>query len=103
MSKEGISLRLDNDNEITLPSRLVASSLTLAEIGAVACYACVIASLDNGDLERHQDTIKERMGSPEMLAAIESLKAKGVIKPPVLSGNSLSLELDLDVVLPPLP
>ena len=88
-----LNLKIDEQSAITLPDWIGGTSLTLAEIGAVACFAC----LQNGS---EVPEVSERIGTPEMKEALESLRDKGVIKMQI-NGNRISIEIDLDVVLPP--
>ena len=88
-----LKLKIDEQDEISLPDWIGGTSLTLAEIGAIACFGC----LQNGS---EVPEVSERIGTPEMTEAIKSLKDKGVIKMEI-NGNRVSMEIDLDVVLPP--
>ncbi len=85
-----MKFKIDDDGEITLPDWIGGSKLTLAEIGAVAVFACLT---NNGD-----DTgLAEKISSPEMKKAIEGLKEKGVFKVTFADGEA-KIEIDLDVV-----
>ena len=78
-----------NEDEITLPDWIGGSKLTLAEIGAVAVFACLT---NNGD-----DTgLAEKISSSEMKKAVEGLKEKGVFKVTFADGEA-KVEIDLDV------
>lgn len=44
-----LKLTVKNKNEITLPGGLAASPLTLAEIGAITCMACLETPQENED------------------------------------------------------
>lgn len=88
-----LNLKIDEQDEISLPDWIGGTSLTLSEIGAIACFGC----LQNGS---EVPEVSERIGTPEMTEAIKSLKDKGVIKMEI-NGNRVSMEIDLDVVLPP--
>ena len=85
-----MELQLAPDEEITLPDWIGATSLSLAEIGAVACLAC----MKNGNKES-----AARMQTEEMAAALGTLKEKNVLQVS-LEGKRLSMEIDLDAVAP---
>ena len=85
-----MELQIASDDEITLPDWIGATSLTLAEIGAVACPAC----MKNGNKESGA-----RMQTEEMAAALGTLKEKNVLQVS-LEGKRLSMEIDLDAVAP---
>lgn len=87
-----ISLKIEDQDEITLPDWIGGTSLTLAEIGAIACFAC----LQNGS---EVPEVSERIGTEEMARAMGSLKEKGVMKAQLV-GSRLSVEIDLDAVSP---
>ena len=93
MNMSELTLKIEDQDEICLPDWIGGTSLTLAEIGVITCFAC----LQNGSevLE-----VSERIDTPEMAEAIKSLKDKGVIKTEI-DGNRVSMEIDLDVVMPP--
>lgn len=82
-----LELTLKNDDEITLPASIAGSSLTLAEIGAVAVLAC----LQNGE------EIPARINSDEMQDAMFSLKDKGVFRPSFADGKVI-ITVDLEAV-----
>lgn len=83
-----MELTIKNDDEITLPSWIGGSKLTLAEIGAVATLACL-------EIDGDSEHLAARMGSPEMAEAVKGLKEKGVFKVSV-GGNEVGMTLDLD-------
>lgn len=87
-----LTLKIDDQDEISLPDWIGGTSLTLEEIGAIACFAC----LQNGS---EVPEVSERIGTPEMAAAMGTLKEKGVLKA-TLNGNRVLLEIDLDAVMP---
>lgn len=87
-----MNLKIDNENEVTLPNWIAQTSLTLAEIGAVVFVACLQGS------PAPQEAF-EKMGEPQMLEAIGSLKKMGVLLVS-LQDNKLTLGLDLDVLRP---
>jgi hypothetical protein len=82
----------EEQGAITLPDWIGGASLTLAEIGAIACFAC----LRN---ESEVPEVSERIGTPEMMEALQSLKDKGVIKIST-TGNRVSVQIDLTPVMP---
>ena len=88
-----MNLKIDDDNEISLPDWIGGTTLTLAEIGAVACLGCLQAGSEVPE-------VSERIETPEMTEAMQSLKAKGVIKI-AINGNRVSMEIDLNAVTPP--
>lgn len=88
-----ITLKLEDQNEIDLPDWIGGTSLTLAEIGAVACLGCLQSGSEVPE-------VRERIGTLEMAEAILSLKAKGVLTA-TINGNRVAMEIDLDAVLPP--
>lgn len=88
-----LTLKIEDQDEICLPDWIGGTSLTLEEIGAITCFGC----LQNGS---EVPEVAARIGTPEMSRTMESLKAKGVLKAS-LAGNRVSVEIDLDVVLPP--
>ncbi len=88
-----MKLQIHTDNEIALPDWLGSSSLTLSEIGAVVCLACVQC----GNMKAF-----ERMGNNEGKALIESLKAKGILSASLEAGV-LKIDLDLDAAYPTQP
>ncbi len=90
MSTPTSHLKLAAANEITLPNWIGATSLTLAEIGAVACLAC----MKDGNKES-----AARMDTEEMSEALRTLKEKNVLQLS-LEGKSLSMTIDLDVLAP---
>lgn len=89
---EELTLKIEDQSTIELPDWIGGTSLTLEEIGALACFAC----LQNGS---KVPEVSERIGTPEIAAAMGTLKEKGVLKA-TLNGNRVSLEIDLDVVMP---
>lgn len=92
-----MELHVCDENDITLPNWIGATSLTLEEIGAVAVLGCVQSGVSFKELD-------VRFQSPEMAAALASLKEKGVFKPTMQEVGDgrvvLQLNVDLDVVAP---
>lgn len=89
-----LTLQIKDEDEICLPDWIGSSSLSLTEIGAVACLACL--ETQGGG---HMELLSKRLTSLEFKAVLTSLQKKGVLKSS-LNGNHLSMELDLDVVAP---
>ena len=87
-----LRLKIEDQNEIELPDWIGGTSLTLAEIGAVACLGCLRSGSEVPE-------VMERIGTPEMAEAMGSLKAKGVLQA-FFDGARISVEIDLDAVLP---
>jgi hypothetical protein len=87
-----LRLKLEDQNEIDLPDWIGGTTLTLAEIGAVACLGCLQAGSEVPE-------VMERIGTLEMAEAMQSLKAKGVLSA-TMNGNRVTMEIDLDAVLP---
>lgn len=88
-----LNLRIDTEDEINLPNWLGETSLTLEEIGVVACLAC----MQTGNVS---DEMGERMSAEDTIRVMGSLKVKGVMKS-AMNGNTLSLQIDLNGVAPP--
>ncbi len=86
-----LKLNIQEDGDVTLPGEVANSSLTLAEIGALVCFA----ALQTGEVELSPS----RFGGDEMKQAVESLKTKGVIKASV-EGRRVSIVIDLASVMP---
>lgn len=86
-----IELAVKSEDEITLPAGLATSQLTLSEIGAVAVLACLECQCDN------YEALKQRLASPEMLAAIKRLKELGVLAA-VVEGRTVTLQVKLDAI-----
>jgi hypothetical protein len=87
-----MNLKIEDQNEIELPDWIGGTSLTLSEIGAIACMGCI----RNGS---EVPEVMERLEKQEMVEALASLQAKGVLSLE-LTDNKLSVEIDLDAVLP---
>jgi hypothetical protein len=85
-------LKLEDQNEIELPDWIGGTTLTLAEIGAVACLACLQAGSEVPE-------VMERIGTPEMAEAMQSLKAKGILSV-TMNGDRVAMSLDLDAARP---
>lgn len=92
-----LTLEIKSEDEICLPDWIAASSLSLAEIGAVACLAC-IPSWAGG----YQKEMLERINSADMTSAMRSLEEKGVFKGDI-SGKRLQMSVDLDLIAPDEP
>ncbi|MFZ4776797.1 MAG: hypothetical protein ACOYM3_15610 [Terrimicrobiaceae bacterium] len=90
MSAE-VELIIEDPDGITLPAWIIESNLTLAEIGAVFCMAC-IKSNPGGE------ALKKRMGSKAMASALMALQKKGVLAVRQ-EGERVSCRLDLDRAL----
>lgn len=89
-----LGLQIKSEDEICLPDWIAASSLSLSEIGAVACLACMPTWAGG-----YQKEMLERIGSKEMDAAMCSLRDKGVFTGNI-SGKEIKLNVDLDVIAP---
>ena len=87
-------LTFSDPAEITLPRRLAWGPLTLSEIGAVV----FLASASMTDNTEESTAASQRLHSPDLIQAIQSLKDKGVIRfDPVRN----SLDVHLDPIMPP--
>lgn len=86
-----LELNIKHDDEIVLPARIAQSKLTLAQIGAIACMAC----LENagGDLE----SMADRLNSAEMQATMKELAELKVFTVG-REGNTVTMRLDLGPV-----
>jgi hypothetical protein len=87
MPNDGITLDVHNEGDITLPGDIANSKLTLAQIGAIVCFA----ALTSGEVE----VSPERISSPEMKAATDELRKLGVIDVQV-SGGGVKVVIDLE-------
>lgn len=87
-----MELQIKSDDEISLPAAIAASPLTLAEIGAIACIACIEAT-QGAD----EEGLSKRLQSPEMMEALKSLKERGVFSIG-MDGNTVSMKLNLEAV-----
>lgn len=87
-----LRLKIEDQNEIELPDWIGGTTLTLSEIGAVTCLACLRAGSEVPE-------VVERLGTPEMAEAMKSLKTKGVLSA-TRNGNRLSIDIELKTVLP---
>lgn len=85
-----MDLELRHPDEFTLPGSIATSTLTLAEIGAVAIFASI--EVLGGD-----DALVKRLQSAELAEAAKGLKAKGVLKI-VMNGNHANVTLDIDSI-----
>ena len=85
-----LNLIIREDGDITLPGEIANSTLTLAEIGALVCFA----ALQTGEVE-----LNPARFDADMHAAINSMKAKGVIKASV-DGRTVKIDIDLSSVMP---
>lgn len=79
----------EHDNQIVLPSWIGGTSLTISEIGAIACFA------SDWDIPE----VAARLKTPEMAAAMQSLRQQGIMKMEPY-GNRVTVVIDLDVLLP---
>ena len=84
-----------DDDIVSLPDWLGASTLTISEIGAIFCVAC-----GETDAGGYPEAWKARMDSKEVVDAMKSLKDRGVIKVSELPDGGISVKIDLDVVAP---
>ena len=82
-----LNLRIENEREIILPENIVSSSLTLAEIGAVAAFI----ALEAGEI----DLTSPRFASVEMAEAVTSLKAKGLLSASIVD-RKVKINLNLE-------
>lgn len=86
-----IELTMEDKHAVNLPGGLAASPLTLSEIGAIACMACLVTPQEN------EDGIAARMKSPEMLRAMQSLRQRGLLKV-VMDGKTVVMKFDLSSI-----
>ncbi len=86
-------LHLQDQGTILLPDWIGGSTLTLAEIGAIACFHSFQSASEVPE-------VAARISSPEMAEAIKSLGQKGILQL-TQSGNRVSIEIDLDPTAPP--
>lgn len=84
-----MKFKIDDGNEISIPSCLADSNLSLAEIGALFCF---VAMSETGEGIA-------RFNQAELLAAADSLKKRGILTIG-FSDNNLSIHIDLDKVQP---
>lgn len=87
-----LNLKIEEQGGIELPDWISGTSLTLEEIGTIVAFAC----LRNGTQVPES---MERMKSPEVTAAIVSLKEKGVLKASITE-NKITVDINLEAVLP---
>lgn len=90
---EPISLTFFADDEVPLPAKIIESTLTLAQIGALACMQCLQKYAGN------MDAVEPRLKSEEMAAAMRELVALRVFKVGK-SGDAIQMEVDLSPVFP---
>lgn len=86
-----LTLRIQHDDEVTLPSAILDGPLSLAEIGALVMVAAVAegqASLDH-----------PRMATDEVVAAMNKLRERGIFTATV-EGKKLKLDFNLDPAIP---
>jgi hypothetical protein len=86
-----MKLNLQPDNLISLPDWIGATQLSLSEIGAVVCLAC----LGEGD-----EGTKRRIQTKEFQSAVKSLGRRGMIQPLRDDDGTVRIEIDLDVIAP---
>lgn len=96
----GLTLKLDRGDAIEVPSCIIASPLSLAEIGAVVCLLCVQEKREYAHLE---GLLARMTTSDELGEAYALLSRRGVIKLTRSGPNSVTLVLDLDALFNPLP
>lgn len=94
VAPDTIALQIKNEDEISLPSWIAATSLTLSEIGAIACLAC--AQTEGA----HPELTSDRLSHPDMSDAIIALKEKGVFKVEATGPNKIKLIFNLNVIAP---
>lgn len=87
-----LHLKIEEQGVIELPDWIGGTSLTLAEIGAIACMAC----MQNGS---EVPELAERVKSVEIGLEIVSLQEKGVLTAK-RDGNRITLEINIDAVMP---
>ena len=90
-----INLKIDNEDEISLPVDIYKSKLSLSEIGAIVILMCMDATGDSSVLNRI--VAKDAQDAQE---AFKGLIDKGILKGEFSNGE-LKFQLDLDkLVLP---
>ena len=87
-----MNLKIDHEDTIELPNWIGGTSLSLAEIGAIACFACVQNKCAIPE-------VYERLNSEDFGEAVLSLKEQGIIHVELKEGN-VSISLNLDAVIP---
>lgn len=87
-----LDLELKSTDSIELPDWISGSELSLAEIGAIVSFLCLIK---NGEVTE----VAQRMKSIEMTAAIASLKQKGILNAGI-EGNKVIVDIDLEALIP---
>lgn len=83
-----LNLAFRCENEIVLPAGLAESGLTLAEIGAITCLAC---------LQQGAADDAAIFGTKEIQDAMKSLMAKNIFKPRFEDG-AIKIDVDLTSV-----
>lgn len=87
---DDLVLDIHDDSEIKLPAEIANSTLSLAQIGAIVCLAALTSDVD---------VSPERMGSPEMKAALDELRAAGVVEAKV-AGGGVKIAINLEKAMP---
>lgn len=90
-----LNLNIENRGVIELPDWLGATSLTLSEVGAVAVLTCMQSQ--EGELPPEMN---ERFVCDDMLAAMMSLREKGVLDASVTDEGVIRMSVNLDAVAP---
>ncbi len=87
-----LTLRIQRNDEIVLPSAILDGELTLSELGALVILAAVA--------EGHAGFDHPRMQDEEVLAAVKKLTERGVFNVTV-QDRKLNISVDLDKAMPP--
>lgn len=87
MPNDSITLRIDDKTDVVLPSFVATSTLPLAEIGALFCFAATVAE--------GVDLTHPRFQTPEMIEAAQRLRERGIFSAGV-EGSTVKLAFDLD-------
>ena len=90
-----LELTVASDEEITLPAKIALTDLTLAEIGAITCLICFQSPVAN-----NEHKVAERAESHEFKEAFKKLREGGVIKLKRTGERDVTLEVDLNAILP---
>lgn len=88
-----LQLKLDDLTAIELPAVISGCTLTLEEIATIVAFKCLLAASEVPE-------VMERMKSPEVTAAIESLKTKGVLTA-IVTDQKIQVDINLESVMPP--
>lgn len=76
-----IELSIKDENHIILPAGVATSDLSLSEIGAIACLACLQTQIEKGT------EMGARLESKEMIDALTALKLRGLFDVTVEEGK----------------